>query len=257
MKFKKSFLIVTGFLTLGMFGGVYVLRFQPESPSPPAGVFEKAGYQVLVPYVGEQPPGYFDTVERSTKSEVSLHRTCNIPYAEIEPFIKKTRTVDERISRKLEAGVEVDASVLSTDGSVSLKGVNQVNVRYENSAIWYLTTESLYSIRERFLRGTCQAAIERDLKKHLSVCQTKKVIVSDIVFEVTYDSGSKTKVAAPADSISAGGYANGMGSHDIHGKKMFHAVKLDEDCFRLNTDQAKSHRSVGEQDNRRLHFPPV
>lgn len=240
MKVKKSYLIVTGFFTLSVFGLVYVLTIQPEPPKPPAGVFEKAGYQVLVPYVDEQPPGYFDTVERSTKSEVSLHRTCNIPYAEIEPLIQKTRTVDERISRKLETGYEADASVLSVDGSVSLEGVNQVHVRYENSAIWYLTTESLYNIRERYLHGACQAAIERDLKKHLSVCQIKKVIVSDIVFEVTYESGTKTKVAAPADSISGGGYANGTGSHDIHGKKMFHAVKLDEECFRLNPDQTTS-----------------
>ena len=255
MKFNKYLLSVTGFFTLGVIGFAYVLRFQPESPSPPrAGVFEKAGYQVLVPYVDEQPPGYFDTVEHSTKSEVSLHRTCNIPYAEIEPFIMKTRTVDEQISRKLEAGVEVDASVLSTDGSVSLKGVNQVHVRYENSAIWYLTTESLYIIRERYLRGACQAAIERDLKKHLPVCQTKKVIVSDIVFEVTYESGSKTKVAAPANSISGGGYANGSGRHDIHGKKMFHAVKLDEDCFMLNTDQTTSLRTIADQDREFWEF---
>ena len=30
--------------------------------------------------------------------------------------------------------------------------------------------------------------------------------------------------------------AEGSGSHDIHGKKMFHAVKLDETCFSLNPD---------------------
>ncbi|MGB5277070.1 MAG: hypothetical protein WBO73_18980 [Gammaproteobacteria bacterium] len=257
MEFKKTHIIVTGFIALSVFGIVYVLAIPVTPSQPQVGVFEKAGYQVLVPYVDEQPPGYFDTVEHSTKSEISLHRTCDIPYGEIEPYIKKTRTVDERISRKLEAGVEVDASVLSTQGSVSLEGVNQVQVRYENSAIWYLTTESLYSIREKYIRGACQAAIERDLKKHLAVCQTKKVIVSDIVFEVTYESGSKTKLAASADSISGSAYANGTGSHDFHGKKMFHAVKLDKDCFRLNTSQATSREKTVDQDNRKLHFPPA
>jgi len=257
MKLKKSYLIAIGFFILSAFGFVYVRGFTPPHPQPELGIFEKAGYQILVPYVGDHPPGYFDTVERSTQSEITLHRTCDIPYAEIEPHIKKTRTVDEHISRKLEAGVEVDASVLSTVGSVKLEGVNQVLVRYENSAIWYLTTESLYSIREKYLRGACQAAIERDLRKHLPVCQTKKVIVSDIVFEVTYESGSRTKLAAPSDSRSASAYASGKGVHDIHGKKMFHAVKLDEDCFRLNVSQTTSRERISDQGESSLSSRPV
>jgi hypothetical protein len=234
MKFNKTLLIVTGFITLSVSGLVYVLMAPPPVPERPPGVFEKAGYQVLVPHVDAQPPGYFDTVELSTKSEVSLHRTCNIPYAAIEPFIVRTRTVDERITRKLRAGYKADASVLSMDGSVSLDGVSHVQVRYENSAIWYLTTESLYDIRSKYLRGACEAAIERDLMKGLSVCQTKKVIVSDIVFEVTYESGTQTTIAAPADALSVGVSGTATGSHDIRGKKMFHAVKLDEACFSLS-----------------------
>jgi hypothetical protein len=74
---------------------------------------------------------------------------------------------------------------------------------------------------------------------------------------VTYESGSKTKLAASADSISGSAYANGTGSHDFHGKKMFHAVKLDKDCFRLNTSQATSREKTVDQDNRKLHFPPA
>lgn len=238
MKIRKSSLIVSGFLTLGISGLVYVFVYQPGLPEAPAGVFEKAGYQVLVPHVDEQPPGYFDTVERSTKREVSLHRTCNIPYTEIEPFIERTRTVDEQITQKLSAGYEADASVLSMNGSVSLEGVKQVHVRYENSAIWYLTAESLYGIREKYLHGACEAAVERELMKGLSVCQTKKVIVSDIVFEVTYESGTKSRLSAPSDSLSAGISAANTGSHGIHGTKMFHAVKLDEACLRLNPDHS-------------------
>lgn len=240
MKINKTVLIATGFVTLGVLGVVYVTKLQPTPPERPAGVFETAGYQVLVPHVDEQPPGYFDTVEKSTRSSVSLHRTCNIPYADIEPFIERTRTVDERITRKLTAGYEADASVLAMDGSVSLEGVQRVHVRYENSAIWYLTTESLYRIRDKYLQGSCEAAIARDLDKGLSVCQTKKVIVSDIVFEVTYDSGTQTRIAAPAESLSAGVSATGSGNHDIHGKKMFHAVKLDESCISLNTDSSST-----------------
>jgi hypothetical protein len=237
MKMKKSYLIVTGFFTLGVIGLLAVVIPSPDF-KPPAGVFEKAGYLVLVPFVDEQPPGYFDTVEHSTNREVSLHRTCNIPFAEIEPLIQKTKTVDEQISRKLKAGYEADASVLATNGSVSLDGVRQVHVRYENSEIWYLTTQSLYDIRNRYLRGTCLAAIESDLMKDLPVCQTKKVVVSDIVFEVTYESGTKMKIAATGDSLSGGMNAGSSGTHGIQGKKMFHAVKLDEACFTLNPEQA-------------------
>ena len=238
MKTRKSLYAAAGFVILGVSGYVIVFAFPHQSAEPPAGVFEKAGYQVLIPQVDKQPPGYFDTVEQSTKRSVSLHRTCNIPYDEIEPFIERTRTVDEEITQKLSAGYEADANVLALNGSVSLDGVKQVRVRYENSAIWYLTSESLYNIRKKYLHGTCEAAVEQDLMKGLSVCQTKKVIVSDIVFEVTYESGTKTKVTAVSDSFSIDGNGGNAGSHDIHGRKMFHAVKLDEACFRLNSDQS-------------------
>ena len=240
MKMHKTFLMGIGFFALSMLGLFHVFDYQTTDPEPPVGVFEKAGYLVLVPYVDKEPPGNIDTVERITKSEVSLHRTCNIPYAEIEPFIEKTRTVDEQIVRKLEAGYKAEASVLPVDGSVNLNAVQQVHVRYRNSAIWYLTTESLDKIRERYLRGACLAAIERDLKKNLPVCQIKKVIVSDIVFEVTFESGTATNLAVTADPISGGGYANREGRHDIRGEKMFHAVKLDEDCFMLNPNRTTS-----------------
>ena len=99
-----------------------------------------------------------------------------------------------------------------------------------------MSTESLYDIRDRYLRGSCHAAIERELMKGLPVGQVKKIIVSDIVFEITYESGTTTKVAAPADSLSVGVSANSDGRHDILGKKMFHAVKLDEACIKMNPD---------------------
>ena len=238
MKTRKSIYAAAGFVILAVSGYVFVFAFPLRSPEPPAGVFEKAGYQVLIPQVDKQPPGYFDTVERSTKRSVSLHRTCNIPYDEIEPFIERTRTVDEEITQKLSAGYKADANVLALNGSVNLDGVKQVRVRYENSAIWYLTSESLYNIRKKYLHGTCEAAVEQDLLKGLSVCQTKKVIVSDIVFEVTYESGTKTKIAAASESFSTDGHADNTASYDVHGTKMFHAVKLDEACLKLNPDQS-------------------
>lgn len=238
MKTRKAIYAAAAFATLGVTGVLYVLFFSPDIDGAPVGVFEKAGFQVLVPHVDEQPPGYFDTVERQTPREVSLHRTCDIPYAEIEPLILRTRTVDEEITQKLSAGYETDASVLAVHGSVELEGVRHVHVRFENSAIWYLTTESLYRIREKYLQGSCEAAVEKDLQKGLLVCQTKKVIVSDIVFEVTYDSGAQTKVTVPSASASAEVDAARHDNHDIRGRKMFHAVKLDEACFSLNSNSS-------------------
>ena len=112
MKSRKTLYAAAALAILGVAGPLYVVFFSPDIDGAPVGVFEKAGFRVLVPQVDEQPPGYFDTVERQTPREVSLHRTCNIPYAEIEPFIRRTRTVDEEISQKLSAGYEADASVL-------------------------------------------------------------------------------------------------------------------------------------------------
>ena len=54
MKNKKSILMVAGFITLAVFGLVYVVELQSHTPERPAGVFQQAGYQVLVPHVVRQ-----------------------------------------------------------------------------------------------------------------------------------------------------------------------------------------------------------
>ena len=239
MKVKIRRLVMVFFVALGVFGFGFVLVYPPGlSDPPPAGAFEKAGYLVLLPYVDNQLPGFFSTVERSTKRSVSLHQTCNIPYSEVEPLIHKTKTVDEEIHQKLRMGYRADLNVLTENSSVDLDSVQMVHVRYENSAVWFITAQSLYDLRDKYLQGKCANTIERELRKGLEVCQTKKVIVSDVIFEVTYESGATTKVKAPAESFETEGSASREESRGIEGKKMFHAVKLNEGCFRLNLDQA-------------------
>lgn len=45
------------------------------------------------------------------------------------------------------------------------------------------------------------------------------------------------KVAPPTDSMSPRISAEGAGSHDIHAKELFHAIKLDEACSKPNPDR--------------------
>ena len=239
MKVKIRRLVMVFFVALGVFGfGFVVVNPFGVPDSPPAGAFEKAGYLVLVPYVDNQLPGFFFTVEQLTERSVSLHQTCNIPNSEIEPLIHKTKTVDEEIYQKLRMGYRADLNVLTENSSVDLDSVQMVHVRYENSAVWFITAQSLYDIRDKYLQGNCANTIEKELRKGLEVCQTKKVIFSDVIFEVTYESGFTTKVKAPGESFEAEGSASREEARGIEGKKMFHAVKLDEGCLRLNLEQA-------------------
>ena len=55
---------------------------------------------------------------------------------------------------------------------------------------------------------------------------------------LTDESGATTKVKTPAETFSTKGTAKGAGKHGIEGSKMFHAVKLDEACFKLKLEQS-------------------
>ncbi len=237
MKAKHVSLLVSGLSIIGAAAIAWIM-VDPIKPQN-KGVFPQAGYRTLVPYVDQLVPGLFDTVENETEHSVSLHPTCELSPSDVETLIRTKATVHEVISQTLSAGYDADIKVLPGGLGLDLSTVQSVKVRYMNSRTWYLTAEGVLEVREKFLRGSCEAAILSELRKGYRVCQPKSVIVSDVVYEVTYRSGAKAEVRAPAkDSIRAGGESES--GHTISGERMYHAVKLDESCLVLNPEAETS-----------------
>ena len=100
--------------------------------------------------------------------------------------------------------------------------------------VWMLSAQTINYIRDKYLRGDCQNAIIHELKKGYKVCQSKSVIISDVVYNVS----RKTDVATGMEIMDVN--LNADDSHSIQGKRIFHAVKLDEACFLLNEDASAS-----------------
>lgn len=196
-----------------------------------------ADFLVLKPYVDKQTPGVFSTVLKRDNTSVSLSNTCNIPSDFTDPLIEKYRTVDQDVVRKLETGYDADISILPTNGSINLRGLSNVRIKYKNSKIWALTTENLYRIREKYLVGDCEKAVIHEIRSGMEVCQTKKIIVSDIVIELNYDAGIKLEFNTSKLDIDASNDITEKEMQRIFGDKMIHAVSLLKSCITLNTEK--------------------
>lgn len=236
--YAAVFVLALGILT-------WITLPPPAAPTP--GVFFEAGYLVLIPYVDEQLPGVFDTVELKGQS-VSLQSTCDFgdhERQEIRDRIMVKRTIDQTIDKKLLAGVDIDMNRLRSVGGFVLDGVQKVTVRYVNSSIWSLSTQSLMHLRRKFLTGDCEKAIASELKKGHQVCQAESVVVSDVRYEVTKHGGSKVVVKSLTELT-----LTEEESVQVEGEKMFHAVKLDE--LKAGCIILKEHQVVrGETQNPR------
>lgn len=211
---------------LAVFGWIH---YESAEESDPIG-FQAAGFLVLRPATAHHVPGTFNTVENRQSGSVVLHPTCNINPDDFSEAIIKTKTLNGTIKRRLDLGYEVARdSWKDLKLGLKLDTVRAIRVSFTNSRIWMLTAESVYSIRDRYLQGSCQDTVVRELTKGVEVCQTKSVVVSDVVYKVSHDSS----VAAGIEIFNADGMATAV--REVSGERIFHAVKLDRPCILINT----------------------
>jgi hypothetical protein len=216
-------------IAVGTFALGYWLSLPPEPSS------HLAGFVKLQPATAYHAPGTFNTVEQESDDSVILHPTCDIDPAEFEDRIIRADTLDETIKHALSVGYAVEPSQWKDlELSLELDSIKDIRISYTGSKVWMLSAQTIRFIRDKYLRGDCQTTIMDELKKGFKVCQSKSVIISDVVFKVS----RKTEVATGLEIMDAD--LNADGSHSIKGKRIFHAVKLDEACFLLNEGSSAS-----------------
>lgn len=208
-----------------IFGGViFFLEGSPENE-----VFRSAGFLTLRPAIAYHAPGTFNTVEQQSQDAVILQPTCEIDLRDFENRIIKTDTVSSTINRKLSLGYDLEeAKWQDVALPIKLDAVKNIRVSFANSKVWMLPTETVWEIRETYLKGSCLKAIVRELKSGLKVCQSKSVVVSDVVYSVSYDAGASLGVKQLSSNSGAGQV------RETKGERIFHAVKLEPHCLLLN-----------------------
>ncbi len=195
----------------------------------PDSIYDRAGFVKLLPATAYHAPGSFNTVESERNDSVTLHPTCEINPAEFEDRIIRADALDETLKHALAAGYSIaPAQWGELELSLNLDAVKDIRVSYTHSKVWMLTAQTVRDLRKKYLRGACQEAIVYELKKGYKVCQTKSVIISDVVYRVSLDSNVVTGAEIMDVEVGAGGI------HTVEGKQIFHAVKLDEACLLLN-----------------------
>lgn len=192
-------------------------------------IYDDAGFVKLRPATAYHAPGSFNTVENEHGDSVTLHPTCDIDPAEFEDRIIRADALDQTIKHALAAGYSIaPAQWGELELSLNLDAVKDIRVSYTHSKVWMLTAQTVRDLRKKYLRGACQEAIIFELKKGYKVCQTKSAIISDVVYRVSFDSDVITGVEIMDVDVGTDGI------HTVEGKKIFHAVKLDEACLLLN-----------------------
>ena len=223
-----------------------IYNYTLPEPPPATSVFAEAGFLTLRLTMNYHAPGSLYTVDSQSEGFVSLDPTCEVDADELKNAIQVHRTTDvsAAIEHKLSAGFKVAPENWSKLGiEAELAGVQNILAIYSDSKVELLSTEKIRTLRDSYLRRPrCFASVKEMLEGGFEVCQTKAVIVSDLVYEVTRSARSNFRFGVVIDKIfGLGGQSTADNSVTIKsdGSKMYHAVKLHRSklgtCLLLNT----------------------
>lgn len=244
MNIKRKWLWLSVCAVVPLIG--VVVPFVTAPGGHPESVFREAGYLTLRLTTDYHAPGSIYKVENESGGFVSLHPTCEVADNDFAGRVIEQRTADfsEAIDRKLSAGYKVapkNWKKLKLSGH--LEGAQEVKAVYSNSRVLLLSTENIQRLLNDYLqRSGCFNAVRYELSNGYNVCQTEAVIVSDLVYDISYQSKGGISLNAIIESLfGAGGNADGevKSSHRVEGQRMYHAVKLHRGrsqttCIRLN-----------------------
>jgi hypothetical protein len=97
--------------------------------------------------------------------------------------------------------------------------------------------ESLIDIRNRYVTGNCEAAVEWNLRAGARVCQTEEVLQADVVYKFGFEDGLGTSARialAEQFAASLGIDRQTTSNNEVRGDALFLGVKVRlTNCFRL------------------------
>jgi hypothetical protein len=210
----------------------------------PEDVLYKMGYYPITPPSQFYGPGTFNTVEKLDDGTVDLHPLCKIDKMILKNYWEVSPTINKNFLYALEKRADVKAKILSQfASSIASDTVKNIKGSYSESKIILMPKESLIKIRKEYLQGTCEEAVEVNLKEGGEVCQSISVIQANIVYEVVFEDKIESNLKAnivEKTKIFLGADVKFIEDNKIIGDELFFAVKLSKHCLTVKGEKNQS-----------------
>jgi hypothetical protein len=225
---------------VGAIGLYEFIRVPTHVGETPTDILRRNGYLEIRPATALDGPGTIVTIDLRTPDYVMLHLTCNMDGKELSDFWKSSNTINTNVADQLNGEFRIAADALKQIGlTVIGNAISEIDMKFENTKIIEVSDESLYALRDKYLKGNCLKAISQLIARNNNVCVTQPVAAmeADITYDVKYSDNVSASDKAKITSGLSGALASGgetASTDQIVGKGLFVGVRLDSFCYVLN-----------------------
>jgi hypothetical protein len=176
----------------------------PRPKGTIAAILTETGYLEIIPPTTFSGPGTINTIELLGNGKVKLHQTCDVEPGLLADKIQKSQTIDRESKQSIEKTLDVSAEIRKKLEAVAgISQISFIHLKLENANILSVTDESLISARKSaLLKDNCAEAVMENVSGGGIVCQTRSVIVADVIYEIKYNDtvsiGERAKLTSEA-----------------------------------------------------------
>src|SRR5438067_7273796 len=149
-----------------------------------------SGYYELQPPSRLGGPGTINTVETLSDGSLRLHPTCTMDKNALAALWQESVTVDRHLVSNVTNAFDAMADALSVFAAHTTGNrVKKISISFENMRIVTISDESLFTLRDNYLKGSCEEAVAWNLKNQAKVCQTEEVLEADLAYRMSFADG--------------------------------------------------------------------
>jgi hypothetical protein len=176
-----------------------------------ATLLAQQGYYEIATPADLYVPGTINTIEVRSDGKVELHPTCKMDAAMLTKMTMESRTIDHDLAVGLNKNFDISGEMQNLiSATVAGNRSAKLSMSLHNSHILLAADEDLLRVQHELVRGTCEEAIELNIKNGGIVCQTRAALKGDLVYDVNYkqelaikEKGELTKDLAATLKLSA------------------------------------------------------
>jgi hypothetical protein len=159
------------------------LAFAADNAGKLRPILKEYGYTALTPPSRFFGPGTFIMVEPLDDGTVKLHLACNMDQEALASLWQRSKTLNQSFVTKVRDSFEASADAwqlvnANARGTVA----RDVDVALRDISIVTMPHESLFSVRAKYLQGSCEEAIIWNLRAGASICQTEEALEADVLY---------------------------------------------------------------------------
>jgi hypothetical protein len=221
----------------------------PDTEDKLQRIVEKYGYSAVAPPSRLFGPGTFTTVEKLSNGNLKLHPTCIMDDDILAAKWRKSRTVQESLFSAIEQTFASSAKALAvSDTNAAGRRVKGFDFSLREIYVVTMSDEGLRSLRNQYLKGSCEEVVIGNLRNGAEVCQSQEVLEADLSYKAHDEDelqGSVNVGFTGRATGSTGGDRRAKERHELRGKALFLGARIGN-CFRLfDNDQIADNSRTG------------